>query len=74
MPSPNTYRTVNVISKEDFEKITPPVTRASNPDVPPPPPGLSSAYDEEVFVMEDDAKPAKDNSSTSQKSVGSLDY
>lgn len=59
--SPNTYRTVNVISKEDFDKMTPPATRANNPEVPPLPPGMSAdamAYDEEeeVFVMEDDAK------------------
>lgn len=52
---------MNVISKEDFEKMTPPVPRANNPDVPPPPPGMSASdggssssnYDE-VFEMEDE--------------------
>lgn len=70
--SPSNYRTVNVISQEDFEKITPPMPRASNPDIPPPPPGLSSGYDE-VFEMEEDTKSPKEETAA-QKQVGILEF
>lgn len=33
----NSYKTLNIITQEDFEKIAPKVTK-KNPDVPPPPP------------------------------------
>lgn len=32
------YKTINVISKEAFEKIAPKAPRKANPEVPPPPP------------------------------------
>lgn len=65
--SPNTYRTVNVISKEDFEKITPCTTRVKNPNVPPPPPGMSLNDDDEVFAMEEETKSSKETCSVPQK-------
>lgn len=34
----NNYKTVNVISQEDFEKMAPKPPRKANPEVPPPPP------------------------------------
>ncbi|KAJ6637570.1 La-related protein 1 [Pseudolycoriella hygida] len=37
-PVANTYKTVNVITQADFEKLAPKVNRRTNPDVPPPPP------------------------------------
>ncbi|CAL8132562.1 unnamed protein product [Orchesella dallaii] len=37
-PTKNSFTTVNVITKEHFEKIAPPTPRANNPDVCPPPP------------------------------------
>lgn len=69
--SPNNYRTVNLISKEDFERITPPTRKVSNPEAPPPPPGSHSISDEGVFLMEEDSKSPKDapSSSAAQKSV-----
>ena len=45
MSSIGSYKTVNVISQEDFEKIAPKLPRKMNPEVPPPPP---LASDEEV--------------------------
>lgn len=32
------YKTINMISQEDFEKMAPKVPRKANPEVPPPPP------------------------------------
>ena len=32
------YKTVNVISQEDFEKLAPRIPKKQNPEVPPPPP------------------------------------
>ncbi|KAF5286771.1 hypothetical protein FQR65_LT12441 [Abscondita terminalis] len=37
-PVSGSYKTVNVISQEAFEKIAPPAPRKQNPEVPPPPP------------------------------------
>lgn len=38
-PSSSAYKTVNIITQADFEKLTPRTTKKSdNPDVPPPPP------------------------------------
>ncbi|GAB0088600.1 La-related protein 1 [Sergentomyia squamirostris] len=37
-PPSNNYKTVNVITQEDFEKIVPRAVKKINPDVPPPPP------------------------------------
>lgn len=37
-PISGSYKTVNVISQEAFEKIAPPAPRKPNPEVPPPPP------------------------------------
>uniref|UniRef100_A0A1B0CR87 La-related protein 1 n=2 Tax=Lutzomyia longipalpis TaxID=7200 RepID=A0A1B0CR87_LUTLO len=37
-PTSNNYKTVNVITQEDFEKIVPRAAKKVNPDVPPPPP------------------------------------
>ena len=34
----NSYRTVSIISKEDFEKVAPPLPKANNPEFPPAPP------------------------------------
>lgn len=34
----SSYKTVNVISQEDFEKMVPKVAKVVNPEVPPPPP------------------------------------
>ena len=45
--------------------------RASNPDVPPPPPGVSSGYDE-VFEMEEDTKSPQEET-TAQKQVRFLE-
>lgn len=36
--SSGSYRTVNIISQEDFEKMAPPAPKKQNPEVPPPPP------------------------------------
>lgn len=36
--SSSSYKTVNVISQEDFEKIAPQAPKKPNPEVPPPPP------------------------------------
>ncbi|XP_065207495.1 la-related protein 1 isoform X2 [Planococcus citri] len=69
--SPSNYRTVNVISQKDFEKMTPPMPRASNPEVPPPPPGVSSGYDE-VFEMEEDSKSPKEETSAQKPTTDSV--
>lgn len=37
-PKQASFSTINVISKEDFEKLAPPTPRAVNPEFPPPPP------------------------------------
>lgn len=37
-PSSGSYKTVNVITQEDFEKMAPRAPRKVNPEVPPPPP------------------------------------
>lgn len=37
-PICGSYKTVNIISQETFEKIAPPAPRKQNPEVPPPPP------------------------------------
>lgn len=43
-PSSGSYKTVNVITQEDFEKMAPRAPRKVNPEVPPPPPpSLSTA-------------------------------
>ncbi|KAI4487014.1 hypothetical protein M0802_012114 [Mischocyttarus mexicanus] len=36
----NNYKTVNVISQEDFEKMAPKLPKKANPEVPPPPPSV----------------------------------
>lgn len=36
--STGSYKTVNVVSQEDFEKMVPKAPRKANPEVPPPPP------------------------------------
>ncbi|XP_076261791.1 la related protein isoform X2 [Rhynchophorus ferrugineus] len=36
--SSGSYKTVTVISQEDFQKLAPPAPKKQNPDVPPPPP------------------------------------
>lgn len=38
MSSIGSYKTVNIISQEVFEKIAPKLPRKANPEVPPPPP------------------------------------
>ena len=38
MSSIGSYKTVNIISQEDFKKIAPKIPRKTNPEVPPPPP------------------------------------
>ncbi|XP_014478889.1 PREDICTED: la-related protein 1B isoform X2 [Dinoponera quadriceps] len=35
------YKTINVISQEDFEKMAPKAPRKANPEVPPPPPSIA---------------------------------
>lgn len=37
-PKQNSFTTVNLISKADFEKLAPSIPRAINPEFPPPPP------------------------------------
>lgn len=37
-PNSGSYKTVNVITQEDFEKMAPRAPRKANPEVPPPPP------------------------------------
>ncbi|KRT78343.1 hypothetical protein AMK59_6528 [Oryctes borbonicus] len=39
-PGSGSYRTVNVISQEAFEKMAPPAPKKQNPEVPPPPPPM----------------------------------
>ncbi|KAJ8986228.1 hypothetical protein NQ317_009934 [Molorchus minor] len=41
--SSGSYKTVNVISQEDFKKIAPPAPKVQNPEVPPPPPPVLDA-------------------------------
>ncbi|XP_046833296.1 la-related protein 1 isoform X2 [Vespa crabro] len=41
----NNYKTVNVISQEDFEKMAPKPPRKTNPEVPPPPPSAVEDLD-----------------------------
>ncbi|KAK2576550.1 hypothetical protein KPH14_005225 [Odynerus spinipes] len=41
----NIYKTVNVISQEDFEKMAPKPPRKANPEVPPPPPSAVEDLD-----------------------------
>ncbi|XP_066247542.1 la-related protein 1B [Euwallacea similis] len=38
--SVGSYRTVTVISQEDFQKLAPPAPKVQNPEVPPPPPPI----------------------------------
>ena len=38
LQSSGSYKTVNIITQEDFEKMTPRAPRKLNPEVPPPPP------------------------------------
>lgn len=38
VPVSNSYKTVNVITQADFEKLAPKINKRTNPDVPPPPP------------------------------------
>jgi len=38
VPVSSSYKTVNVITQADFEKLAPKVNKRTNPDVPPPPP------------------------------------
>lgn len=40
MSSIGSYKTVNIISQEVFEKIAPKAPRKANPEVPPPPPSV----------------------------------
>lgn len=40
--SVDSYKTVTVISQEDFKKIAPPEPKIQNPEVPPPPPPVVS--------------------------------
>ncbi|XP_037029747.1 la-related protein 1 isoform X2 [Bradysia coprophila] len=37
-PVSSSYKTVNVITQADFEKLAPKINKRTNPDVPPPPP------------------------------------
>lgn len=37
-PPPSSYKTVNVITQADFDKMAPRVSKKLNPDIPPPPP------------------------------------
>lgn len=40
--SVDSYKTVTVISQEDFKKMAPPEPKIQNPEVPPPPPPVVS--------------------------------
>ncbi|XP_050313917.1 la-related protein 1B [Anthonomus grandis grandis] len=42
--SVGSYKTVTVISQEDFKKLAPPAPKKPNPDVPPPPPPLFESH------------------------------
>ncbi|XP_014614163.1 PREDICTED: la-related protein 1B [Polistes canadensis] len=44
----NNYKTVNVISQEDFEKMAPKPPRKANPEVPPPPPSAVEEDDLDI--------------------------
>lgn len=37
-PASNSYKTVNIITQADFEKMAPKISKRFNPEVPPPPP------------------------------------
>jgi hypothetical protein len=51
--SSGSYKTVNIITQEDFEKMTPRAPRKLNPEVPPPPPpSLSQSLTVEEPVAE----------------------
>lgn len=41
--SSDSYKTVNVVSQEVFEKLAPPAPKKQNPEVPPPPPPIVRA-------------------------------
>lgn len=48
MSSIGSYKTVNIISQEVFEKIAPKAPRKANPEVPPPPPAVDDVEVQQV--------------------------
>lgn len=44
-PTSSSYKTLNIITQEDFEKMAPKSNKKPNPDVPPPPPTYDSHND-----------------------------
>ncbi|KDR07137.1 la-related protein 1B isoform X2 [Zootermopsis nevadensis] len=57
--SSGSYKTVNIITQEDFEKMTPRAPRKLNPEVPPPPPpSLAQSLSAEESVPEVARRPA----------------
>lgn len=46
---PSSYKTVTVITQEDFEKINPKTPRKVNPEVPPPPPPTFDDHDKSLI-------------------------
>ncbi|XP_065166457.1 la-related protein 1B isoform X3 [Atheta coriaria] len=60
--SQGSYRTVNVISQEDFKKIAPQAPKKQNPQVPPPPPPV-------VQQVYEDAKPLSRRQRKTQRNV-----
>uniref|UniRef100_A0A1B0GPH5 Uncharacterized protein n=1 Tax=Phlebotomus papatasi TaxID=29031 RepID=A0A1B0GPH5_PHLPP len=70
-PMSNSYKTVNVITQEDFERFVPRTAKKINPDVPPPPPptfsevGLAAAV--EAGHEADDATFEANNTSAHRK-------
>lgn len=48
-PQSSSYKTLNIITQEDFEKMVPKSAKKSNPDVPPPPP--PPTYTEDSLLL-----------------------
>uniref|UniRef100_A0A8D8QG00 La-related protein 1 n=1 Tax=Cacopsylla melanoneura TaxID=428564 RepID=A0A8D8QG00_9HEMI len=67
--SPGNYKTVNVITQEDFEKLVPQSQRkVSNPETPPPPPPPPSlTSDAHLLMQQDQESKAKSSRETERR-------
>lgn len=48
---PNSYKTLNIITQEDFEKLAPKVNKKSSRDVPPPPPPTYDNHNDSSHLL-----------------------
>ncbi|XP_043487642.1 la-related protein 1B-like [Polistes fuscatus] len=70
----NNYKTVNVISQEDFEKMAPKPPRKANPEVPPPPPSAVEEDDLDISQSPPIRVPTSSDSSNKREKMNEKNY